>query len=46
MIIICFVVFIFTYNDVKSEEIKEITDFAKTIDGDTIKISNKKLSYM
>ena len=43
MIIICLVVFIFTYNDVKSEEIKEITGFAKIIDGDTIKISNKKI---
>ena len=43
MIIICLVIFIFTYNDVKSEEIKEITGFAKIIDGDTIKISNKKI---
>ena len=43
MIIICLVVFIFTYNDVKSEEIKEITGFAKIIDGDTIKIGNKKI---
>ena len=43
MIIICLAVFIFTYNDVKSEEIKEITGFAKIIDGDTIKISNKKI---
>ena len=43
MITICLVVFIFTYNDVKSEEIKEITGYAKIIDGDTIKISNKKI---
>ena len=43
MIIIYLVIFIFTYNDVKSEEIKEITGFAKIIDGDTIKISNKKI---
>ena len=43
MIVICLVVFIFTYNDVKSEEIKEISGFAKIIDGDTIKISNKKI---
>ena len=43
MIIICLVFFIFTYNDVKSEEIKEITGFAKIIDGDTIKIRNKKI---
>ncbi len=43
MIIICLVVFIFTYNDVKSEEIKEITGFAKIIDGDTIKINSKKI---
>ena len=43
MIIICLVIFIFTYKDVKSEEINEITGFAKIIDGDTIKISNKKI---
>ena len=43
MIIICLVVFIFTYNDVKSEEIKEITGYAKIIDGDTIKIRTKKI---
>ncbi|MDC3099083.1 hypothetical protein OA337_00775 [Candidatus Pelagibacter sp.] len=43
MIIIYLFVFIFTYNDVKSEEIKEISGFAKIIDGDTIKISNKKI---
>ena len=43
MIIICSFVFIFTYNDVKSEEIKEINGFAKIIDGDTIKIGNKKI---
>ena len=43
MIIICLVVFIFNYNDVKSEEIKEITGYAKIIDGDTIKIRNKKI---
>ncbi len=43
MIIICLVAFIFTYNDVKSEEIKEITGYAKIIDGDTIKISSKKI---
>ena len=43
MIINCLVVFIFTYNDVKSEEIKEITGYTKIIDGDTIKISSKKI---
>ena len=43
MIIICLVVFMFTYNDVKSEEIKEITGYVKIIDGDTIKISSKKI---
>ncbi len=37
MIIICFIIFIFTYEDVKSKEIKEISGFAKIIDGDTIK---------
>ena len=43
MIIICVVIFLITYNDVKSKEIKEITGYAKIIDGDTIKISNKKI---
>ncbi len=43
MIIICFIIFIFTYEDVKSEEIKEISGFAKIIDGDTIKINSKKI---
>ena len=46
MIIICLVVFIFTYNDVKSEEIKEITGFAKIIDGDTFKLSIKKIRLL
>ena len=39
MIIICLVVFIFTYNDVKSEQVKEISGYVKIIDGDTIKIN-------
>ena len=43
MIIICFIIFIFTYEDVKSEEIKEISGFAKIIDGDTIKINSRKI---
>ena len=43
MIIICLVIFILTYNDVKSEEIKEITGYAKIIDGDTIKINSNKI---
>ncbi len=40
---ICFIIFILTYEDVKSEEIKEISGFAKIIDGDTIKINSKKI---
>ena len=44
IIIIIFIIFsLFTYNDVRSEEIKEITGYAKIIDGDTIKINSKKI---
>ena len=43
MIIIFIIFFLFTYIDVRSEEIKEITGYAKIIDGDTIKINSKKI---
>ena len=43
LIIICLIFFIFTYNDVKSEEIKEISGNAQIIDGDTIEINSKKI---
>ena len=43
LIIICSIFFILTYNDVKSEEIKEISGNAQIIDGDTIKINSKKI---
>ena len=43
IVIICLVFFLFTYNDVKSEEIKVITGHVKIIDGDTIKINTKKI---
>ena len=43
MIIICIYVFLFSYNDVRSQEIKEITGYAIIIDGDTIKIDTKKI---
>ena len=43
MIIICIYVFLFSYNDVRSQEIKEITGYAIIIDGDTIKIDSKKI---
>ena len=44
IIIIIFIIFsLFTYNDVRSEEIKEISGYAKIIDGDTIKINSKKI---
>ncbi len=43
LIIICSIFFIFTYKDVKSEEIKEISGNAQIIDGDTIKINSKKI---
>ena len=34
---------ILTYNDVRSQEIKEISGNAQIIDGDTIKINSKKI---
>ena len=43
LFIICSIIFILTYNDVKSEEIKEISGNAQIIDGDTIKINTKKI---
>ena len=43
LIIICSIVFILTYNDVRSEEIKKIFGNAQIIDGDTIKINSKKI---
>ena len=43
LIIICSIIFFLTYNDVKSEEIKEISGNAQIIDGDTIKINSNKI---
>ena len=43
LIIICSIFFIFTYKNVRSEEIKEISGNAQIIDGDTIKINSKKI---
>ena len=43
LFIICSIIFILTYNDVKSEEIKKISGNAQIIDGDTIKINAKKI---
>ena len=43
LIIICSIFFILTYNDVSSEEIKEISGNVQIIDGDTIKINSKKI---
>ena len=43
MFIICLIIFLFTYNDVKSEQVKVISGYAKIIDGDTIKINSKKI---
>ena len=40
---ICLIFFFLTYNDVKSEEVKIITGIAKVIDGDTIRIVEKKI---
>ena len=43
MNIVCIFVSLFSYNDVRSQEIKEITGYARIIDGDTIKIDSKKI---
>ena len=43
LIIISFIFFILTYNDVRSENINKISGFAKVVDGDTIKINSKKI---
>ncbi|WP_440676951.1 thermonuclease family protein [Candidatus Pelagibacter sp. HIMB1587] len=43
LIIISSIFFILTYNDVRSENIKKISGFAKVVDGDTIKINSKKI---
>ena len=43
LIIISSIFFILTYNDVRSENINKISGFAKVVDGDTIKISSKKI---
>ena len=43
LIIICSIFFILTYNDVKSDEIKEISGHAQIVDGDTIKINSQKI---
>ena len=43
LIIILSIFFIFTYNDVRSENINKISGFAKVVDGDTIKINSKKI---
>ena len=43
LISICLIFFLLTYNDVKAEEIKIISGTAKVIDGDTIRIGEKKI---
>ena len=45
LISICLIFFFLTYNDVKSEEIKVISGIAKVIDGDTLRINEKKYVY-
>ena len=46
LISICLIFFLFTYNDVKSGEIKIISGIAKVTDGDTIRINKKKIRLM
>ncbi len=43
VISICFIFFLLTYNDVKSQEVKIISGIAKVTDGDTIKIEKYKI---
>ena len=45
LISICLIFFFLTYDDVKSQEVKIITGVAKVIDGDTIKINNKRIRF-
>ena len=45
LISICLIFFIFTYNDVKSDEVKTISGIAKVTDGDTIRINQKKIRF-
>ncbi len=46
LISICFVFFVLTYNDVKSNEVKIISGLAKVSDGDTIRIDKKKIRLL
>ena len=46
LISICLIFFFLTYNDVKSEEIKVISGIAKVIDGDTLRINEKKIRLL
>jgi len=43
VISICLIFFFFTYNDVKSKEIKTISGTAIVTDGDSIRIDNRKI---
>ena len=43
LISICLIFFFLTYNDVKSEELKNLSGIAKVIDGDSLKINKKKI---
>ena len=42
---ICLIIFLLSYNDVKSEEVKIISGTAKVTDGDTIQIEGKKIRF-
>ena len=45
LIIISSIFFILTYNDVRSENINQISGFAKVVDGDTIMLGNLEFEY-
>ncbi len=46
VISVCLIFFFLTYNDVKSQEVKIISGIAKVIDGDTLRINNKKIRLL
>ena len=43
LISISLIFFFLTYNDVKSQEVNIISGIARVIDGDTLRIGNKKI---
>ena len=46
LISISLVFFFLTYNDVKSQELNILSGIVKVVDGDTIRIANKKIRLL